>query len=245
MKRFEGFLGGLLLLVAAGTVSGQKSGSFAFPGESELRGWRPSGEPLVYAGESLFDYIDGGAELVLEFGFRSVMTQDYIHDSGRKIVLERYEMEDEAAAFGLFTVYQTPDSRELALGDSSFEAGYFVGVWKGRDLLLATADAESPETRDGLRLIASAAAERLSGKGTLPDLIGLLPETNRLSGGLDYFEGPLGFRNSLNVLAADLFPCRRGVKAVYAGGIELFLLEYDSPNESRKRFFKARESYEG
>jgi len=53
--------------------------------------------------ESLYGYIDGGAELYLEFGFDTLVTTDVSYD-GRELKVEIYRMNDPEAAFGIFSV---------------------------------------------------------------------------------------------------------------------------------------------
>jgi len=57
----------------------------------------------TFGGESLFGYIDGGAELYLEYGFSvvSVTEIEYMHG---KYKTEIYKMKGPEEAFGIFSV---------------------------------------------------------------------------------------------------------------------------------------------
>lgn len=57
----------------------------------------------TFNGSSLFGYMDGGAELYLEYGFEAaaVMDLDY---QGSKYKLEIYKMSDPESAFGIYSV---------------------------------------------------------------------------------------------------------------------------------------------
>jgi hypothetical protein len=57
----------------------------------------------IFAGTALFGYIDGGAELYLEYGFSSVWISE-IGFMGGKYKTEIYEMNGPEAAFGIFSV---------------------------------------------------------------------------------------------------------------------------------------------
>ena len=52
---------------------------------------------------SLYGYIDGGAELYLEFGFDTLVTTELAVD-GRELKVDIYRMKDPEAAFGIFSV---------------------------------------------------------------------------------------------------------------------------------------------
>ncbi len=56
-----------------------------------------------YAGRALFGYINGGAELYLEYGFRKLGRQEVLH-SNEKFVVEIYQMAGPNEAYGIFSV---------------------------------------------------------------------------------------------------------------------------------------------
>ena len=56
-----------------------------------------------YSGRALFGYIDGGAELYLEYGFRKLGRQE-VEYPGERLVVEVYQMGSPIEAFGIFSV---------------------------------------------------------------------------------------------------------------------------------------------
>ncbi len=56
-----------------------------------------------YNGNSLWGYIDGGADLYLEYGFDNLFVQELIINN-YKMKIDYYKMKDERAAFGIFSV---------------------------------------------------------------------------------------------------------------------------------------------
>ena len=57
----------------------------------------------TYAGKALFGYIDGGAELYLEYGFKELTRQEVLY-SGERFVVETYQMPGPNEAYGIFSV---------------------------------------------------------------------------------------------------------------------------------------------
>lgn len=57
----------------------------------------------TFTKESLYGYIDGGAELYLEYGFDTVVVTDLVFNK-RDMEVEIYRMRDDEAAFGIFSV---------------------------------------------------------------------------------------------------------------------------------------------
>jgi hypothetical protein len=57
----------------------------------------------TFTEESLYGFIDGGAELYLEYGFDSLVVTDLVCNNA-DIEAEIYRMKDDEAAFGIFSV---------------------------------------------------------------------------------------------------------------------------------------------
>ena len=57
----------------------------------------------TFSGESLYGYIDGGADLYLEYGFTGVIITEFAWLKG-KYKIEIYKMKNPEAAFGIFSV---------------------------------------------------------------------------------------------------------------------------------------------
>jgi len=64
-------------------------------------GWQKAGPPAEFQGDQLFNYIDGGAEIFLEFGFDRLLVQNYIRGNS-EIALELYQMESPESALGIY-----------------------------------------------------------------------------------------------------------------------------------------------
>ncbi len=88
------------------------SASTILPPTGQAGGWTPSGPSERYVKESLYGYIDGGAELVLPYGFEELAVGRYVTagNGGREITIEIYRTATGLDAFGLFSVQR--DGRE-------------------------------------------------------------------------------------------------------------------------------------
>jgi hypothetical protein len=69
--------------------------------EHLISGWARAGPLKEFQGGNLFDFIDGGAEIFLEFGFDRLLVQDY-RKGNSEIVLELYQMESPESALGIY-----------------------------------------------------------------------------------------------------------------------------------------------
>ncbi len=220
-------------------LSGQQSARAGsalsiLPEAAALAGWAPAGRPEVYEGEALYEYIDGGAEIYQEYGFREVAVQDYKNEAGKTVVLEVYLMSSPAAAYGIYTFKTTGRGRLPGWGGVEAEVeSYYLNMWGGPFLVTMTGLDESPETSSGLLMLGQAAAARLSGSLEKPFLIGGLPRAGLGPGSIKYFRGRLGLNNIRVLFSGRAFPFSEGVRALYEEGAELFIFACGGSAEAR------------
>ena len=195
------------------------------PMAGEAPGWSPKGEPLVYRGEDLFTYIDGGADIYNEYGFRQVIVQDYENSSQKAVTLEVFEMADAAGAFGMFTFKTSPRGTEAALGDGGRLEDYYLNFWKGPVLVTVTGFDDSPESLGGIRRVAEAVDRKFQLRGEKPPLAAAFPPDWAARGGLKYLRGPLGLRNLHPVFARQAIRFHEGVAGRPAAGVLAVILK--------------------
>ena len=68
----------------------------------DVPGWIIA-ETRHIAGKELYGYIDGGAEIYLEYGFEELTVQQ-LQQGEQELLVEIYRMKDAEAAFGIFSV---------------------------------------------------------------------------------------------------------------------------------------------
>jgi hypothetical protein len=102
----------------------------------DLAGWTKEGAPDIFNREDLYGYIDGGAELFLEFGFQELRLQRYARN-GRELTLEAYRFADPVGALGIYLMRagvesQVPGVEARATGDrhqySAVKGDFYVQV---------------------------------------------------------------------------------------------------------------------
>ncbi len=77
--------------------------SLYLPASGEVDEWKKERALLSYSGEDLFTYINGGAEIYHEYGFKQVVVQDYKNANERSLSVEIFKMENPAAAYGIYS----------------------------------------------------------------------------------------------------------------------------------------------
>jgi hypothetical protein len=163
--------------------------------------WRARAAPLVYQGTELYTYMDGGAEIYIEYGFERLESQSYERGAD-EIAVELYRLRDDA--FGLLTFLRSPRCETPSLGDVACLAGHYLLFAKGPYLCAVTAQAQFQGSREALLKVGGAIAARLEGAGQSPEVLRLLPAEGRLEATEKQIRGPVGLR-SVSQQAGELF----------------------------------------
>ena len=74
--------------------------------------------PRIYDSETLFEYLNGGAPLYLDFGFQSMVHARYQlgDDSLSSVTIDVYDMGSDLGAFGLYRSARPPEAEGPGVG---------------------------------------------------------------------------------------------------------------------------------
>jgi hypothetical protein len=111
---------------------------------SELAGEGNVIRRTTFNGNSLWGYINGGADIYLEYGFDSVVVHD-INFRGGRIRFDLYAMSDPKAAYGIYSVYSLSCNSKEGPGHFNCGTRWQLQTVRGRFYLSAILSAGSPE----------------------------------------------------------------------------------------------------
>ena len=119
------------VLTVIGAVKGQEKGKmdaeFSLP--SQVEGWKWDGKDVKYNSKTLFDYIDGGAELYLAYGFQNATVRRFEKLNQPSITVELFEMASSEDAYGVFSFERQDEA--AGIGQGSEFGGGLPGSGKG------------------------------------------------------------------------------------------------------------------
>jgi hypothetical protein len=236
-----------LLLAGGGAAAGRPSQDALkalLPSGGEAAGWVQEGDAQDFAGEDLYTYIDGGAEIYQEYGFRRVVVRDYKDAGGRSVNLELFEMASPEAAFGMFTFKRSGRGKVLRLGGGGELEDYYLNFWKGRFLGTLTGFDSDPATLAGLQALAAAVDAKIADAADPPELLAALPTAGLRSGSVKYLKGPLGLNNIYAFYTAKGLRFAAAVKGDYADGSSLIVLDYGTDAARAKAWTDLRAGLE-
>ena len=137
--------------------------------------WKPSEAPKRFDTRTVYDYMDGGAELYLSYGMNGLAVQVYEQEGEPSITLNLFEMQSGPGAYGLFT-YERLDA-DAGLGQGSEYASGMLRFWQGRYFVFMQAMQETPGVREAMFALGRTLAARLGPPLPLPRLPEALPPT--------------------------------------------------------------------
>jgi hypothetical protein len=175
-------------LAARQTVTGPA----AIPGPGFAPGWVKAGPLRMFTGQDLFNQIDGGAELFLEFGFARLRLQAYAQDKA-ELTLNAYEMESAASALGVYLMKMGRETpfREVAARNSSEVAQ--MTIIKGRYFVQVDNLADVPASKAEAVALANAFLAGVAEESAVTPL-GALPAEGKVTGSERLVRGPYGLQ---------------------------------------------------
>lgn len=224
-------LAGIVLLTAPAT--GQPE---LLP--AEIGGWTARGDRQVFAGEDLFLYINGGAEIYHEYGFEQVTVRDYRQGEDR-LGVEVYRM--AGSAYGIYSFMRPGSGEAVDLADGGSLSDYYALFHAGRDMVVVTAHSEFEGMRRAVLDVSRSLAGRFPTGGEIPALLADLPEQGRVAGSEKYLAGPISLRNDNPAVARMFKGFEEAAVSNYPGGA-LYLLSWSDEAGARKAMTEAADA---
>jgi hypothetical protein len=135
--------------------------------------------------DNLYDYIDGGAELYLSYGFNTVISRRYTCPGEMDIVVEIFDMKGVRDAFGVFTNMREKNQYEFGQGSQQIEGSLIF--WKDHYFVSLSTNKSSEKSIAAIKGIAAFIDHAIPQKDKIPQIVALLPEQDLVPEGYCYF----------------------------------------------------------
>ena len=165
----------LVVTVPGGVIMGKDTSDLALLLPDTLQGWKVTGEDARYGRDTLYDYIDGGAELYLSYGFKRVINRTYVQANQPDMVVDIFDMDTSQNAYGVFS--HSMETVETTFGQGSQSSEGLVLFWKGPYYISIMAHPETAESKKALIDLAKKIDCAIAEEGPLPALLTLLPQS--------------------------------------------------------------------
>jgi hypothetical protein len=148
------------------------------PGDKDVAGWTRGGQPRLYEHTKLWEYIDGGADVYIDYGFQRVATAD-LAQGKRSITVDVYEFATLEGAFGMYARERAPAYHYIAMGAEGYQEGTALNFYQGRYYVKLTGFASDQATASGLQAAARFVSGRIGGPKAGPAQLALFPPAGR------------------------------------------------------------------
>jgi hypothetical protein len=154
----------------------------AFP---DVEGWAPAGAAQRYDRETLFEVINGAAELYFSYGFVELQMRDLASGS-HKVTLSLYDMGDPLNAFGIFRTERPAEAPPVRAGAEAVVVGTYQCLMQ-KDRFYVKAEALQGRL-DAARCksLLEPVARALPGTSSRPKIFERLPPQHRMPGSLGF-----------------------------------------------------------
>lgn len=150
----------------------------------------PQDQATFYKPDSLYQYIDGGADIYLLYEFRSLLHQDF-KSGDTELTADVYDMGKPEDAFGVYAAERSPGYKFMPIGVEGYRSEGILNFLQ--DHYYVKLSGSGPNARVLLDQFARILSVRIGGSQTVPALLEKLPPQNRVKHSEQYVrKDPLG-----------------------------------------------------
>lgn len=173
----------LFLFTAASYGGDMNSIHQAIP--KQIKEWQANTKDEIYDRETIYKYINGGAELYLAYDFKEVCARKYRGPGDNEIALDIYDMGSPADAFGVYSSEREDD--EAGIGQGSEYSEGLLRFWQDRFFVSVLAVGDEEIVGPVIKEIGKVVAAAIKSTGPEPDMLKLLPREGLDENRVRYF----------------------------------------------------------
>ena len=156
---------------------------------SKIMAWSAEPKDRMFDRNTIFDYINGGAEVYRAYNMQRCLSRRYLTPDGPAIVLDIFDMGTSADAFGVFT--HDTNGEIIKLGqDARLQPGWLC-FWKDRFFISIYTEEETPAAKKAVRELGRQVATLIKAEGTRPPILSQLPSRGLRSDTIRYLHDPV------------------------------------------------------
>lgn len=179
-----------------------------------ILGWKAYGEDAVYDRDTLFDYMNGGAELYLAYDFKKVFARRFYGPDENEIVLDIYDMGSSEEAFGIFSLDREDEEADIGQG-STYGFG-LLRFWKDRYFVSINSLGDEQAAEPVILELGKAVEALIKQEGPEPALLSYLPEKNLKKDRTSYFHSNISLNNRFFIASENILDLSNQTNCVFA-----------------------------
>ena len=150
---------------------------FKFP---EVAGWNQSGEIQTFTPKTLYEYINGAADLYIMYNFQELKVAEYRSDKKASVTVEVYRHKTPTYAFGIYSQERLPKANFINAGAQGYVEEEILNFIAGPYYVKITGYKIESGGQEVLFSFAKKVLENLEEKGILPILLNSFPHDGKV-----------------------------------------------------------------
>jgi hypothetical protein len=155
---------------------GAEAKDFKFP---EVTGWKQSGEIQTFIPKTLFEYINGAADLYLMYDFQELEVAEYLNEKKASVIVDVYRHKTPTHAFGIYSQERLSDTNFINIGAQGYIEKNVLNFLTGSYYVKLNSFNTGAEDEEILLNFAKKVSENLGEKGRLPSILSSFPEEGK------------------------------------------------------------------
>ncbi len=147
----------------------------------DLKGWKTDINDVVYDHVTLWEYIDGAADIYLAYDFENLFIAVYTNNEGKTINVELYRHSSADNAFGIYTAERMPDYNFIDVGVQGYYEPGVLNFFTGQYYVKMTSSGKSLADKASFLEIAAAIDNTLDTGNKWPPVLDLFPPEGKLA----------------------------------------------------------------
>lgn len=201
------------------------------PQSNEVKGWQLADTLKLYKGDELYTYMDGGAEIFMEYGFKQMVTGLYTDKANRQLQVEVYDMADSAAAYGAYTFYLNSDFKVTDIGQEAAFADYYYVARKGNTLVVVSAPAIDDTIKAVMAIFTKYICDSNLVQSAAPAIVQKAISSRLVQGTIKYIEGKVGLSNIFKFIPNNAFDFKQAISFELEQN-RILLMSYSNSSEA-------------
>ena len=146
--------------------------AFVFP---EASGWKQAEKPQVFSPETLYEYINGAADLYLKYDFQDLQVAEYRNEKKAAVTVEIYRHRSPRHAFGIYSQERLANANFLNIGAQGYSESMVLNFIRGPYYVKISSYNTGADDREILLAFARKVVQKLEGLTSLPAILSSFP----------------------------------------------------------------------
>jgi hypothetical protein len=164
---------GCTFFASATMVEGK---TLVFP---EMSGWKQDGKTQVFSPKTLYEYINGAADLYLAYEFQELQVAEYKGEKKTGVTVEVYRHKDPTQAFGIYSQERLANARFLEIGAQGYHEPNVLNFVSGPYYVKISGFNTGEDDEKVLMPFAKRVEEVLGEKTSLPRILSAFPQEGK------------------------------------------------------------------